>query len=390
MKTRMLAKMNGDLSRLVNSQQLGILGNLDNRRVVQFLAAAKHAGAPRPVCISWDDLAANSKALNALGTQIAGLRIDSCGENDALGKRLIALGGGPSDATLGFGEIRYLREYHEGFCHLLDHVSRAALPCMNHPDEIRIMFDKWESHLRFAHAGLPRPKSQRAPATLDTLREWMRSQNNGRVFLKPLHGSSASGVCAFRWSGDREQLIAPIALERNQGHIALINSLRIHTYTSSGDIDAILGNLLPQGMIQEQWIPKATFEGGMVDLRVLVIDGCARHWVARHSQHPMTNLHLGNRRADPDAVRGALGDEVIDAGHRLAEAAAACFPRSLYAGVDILIDHRGRSFIGEINAFGDLLPRLIDRGETAYEAILHAWLRRQSEPACGLTPALCA
>jgi glutathione synthase/RimK-type ligase-like ATP-grasp enzyme len=56
----------------------------------------------------------------------------------------------------------------------------------------------------------------------------------------------------------------------------------------------------------------------------------------------------------------------------VAEKAASCFPDSLYAGVDVLIDSRQRPLVGEINAFGDLLPRLTHRGDSAYSAIAKA------------------
>jgi hypothetical protein len=67
-----------------------------------------------------------------------------------------------------------------------------------------------------------------------------------------------------------------------------------------------------------------------------------------------------------------MGEDQLQAAFHLAEKAAACFPDSLYAGVDVLVDNRHQPHIGEINAFGDLLPRLIHRGESAYAAIAQA------------------
>ena len=194
----------------------------------------------------------------------------------------------------------------------------------------------------------------------------------GRAFLKPLHGSSASGVCAFRWDNGREQLFAPIEIERSNGRARLFNSLKVRRFDAHADITEILGFLLPQGMIEEQWIAKAPLEGGRIDLRVLVIAGEARHRVVRQSHHPMTNLHLGSRRGDLDLVRATYGEEVVENALRLAEKAAACFPKTLHAGVDILINRQGEAFVGEVNAFGDLLPGLVDRDETAYSAIVSA------------------
>jgi hypothetical protein len=194
------------------------------------------------------------------------------------------------------------------------------------------------------------------------------------VFLKPRFASSASGVCAYRWSHHREQLIAPIEIQRRNGSIRLFNSLKVRSYTSPADILAILQQLLPQGMICERWIRKRQLPGGQFDLRVMVIAGEARHTIVRQSHHPITNLHLGNRRGDLREVRHAVGAELVNSCGELAEQAAACFPESLYAGVDILVPARAAPLVCEINAFGDLLPHVRDREESTYEAILRSAL----------------
>lgn len=83
--------------------------------------------------------------------------------------------------------------------------------------------------------------------------------------------------------------------------------------------------------------------------------------MVRTSSSPLTNLHLGGSRGDLDTARqaveaaGARWSDLLD----VCERAAACFPRTLCVGVDLLpaVDWR-RSAVGEVNAFGDLLPRL--------------------------------
>ena len=54
--------------------------------------------------------------------------------------------------------------------------------------------------------------------------------------------------------------------------------------------------------------------------------------------------------------------------------AAACFPGSLHAGVDLLIGTGWRRhMVAEVNAFGDLLPGIRDAaGRDSYAAQLHA------------------
>jgi hypothetical protein len=354
----------------VSNHRLGIIGNPENRRIFDFQNAMEEIGFARPVCLSYEHLLSDPHALETFDPDF--IRIDSPGENPRVAKALIALGGGPRNVGLEFGEISYLKEYHIGFCNVLQSIADQRIPSLNAPSEIAVMFDKWECHQVFLNHGLPRPESELAPLDVRSFMERVSLERSGRVFLKPLHGSSSSGVCAFRWLDHRLQLIAPLRIQSKRGKPILVNSLRVQTYTSPSDINLIFGILLPQGMIVERWIAKFALPGGAVDLRVLVINGEARHWVARQSRSPMTNLHLGNRRADSEQFKEVLGSEKLSNAFYVAEQAARCFPRSLYAGVDVLIDSHGRPFVGEINAFGDLLPRLTHRGESAYEAIARA------------------
>jgi glutathione synthase/RimK-type ligase-like ATP-grasp enzyme len=345
------------------SKTVGLLGNPENRRLQEFSLARQQLGFPAPVCLSYGQLLSDPGVLQRF--RVDRLRIDSPGENSAVAEGLIALGGGPGQAGLAFGEIGYLREYHQGFCRVLESIRQSGLDCLNAPQDIAVMFDKWACHQRFVERGLARPPSRLAPADFSTLAREMGKCRSGRLFLKPLHGSSASGVCALRWTPRRQELIAPLQIGSGS---RLLNSLKVQRYTGWAELELILENLLGQGMIAEQWIPKLTLPQGAVDLRVLVVAGRARHRVVRQSRQPMTNLHLGNQRGDEAALREILGPRWEDA-LCLAEQAAACFPQSLYAGVDILLDHSGRPLVGEINAFGDLLPRLRHEGESAYTAI---------------------
>ncbi|MFN8607999.1 MAG: STM4014 family protein [Vulcanimicrobiota bacterium] len=328
-----------------SGSSFGILGNPENRRVQEYLSVARRLGR-QPRCFSWRQWLRNPGPL-----PVERLRIESPGEDAEVASLLIEAGGGPPGVRLEHGEIGYLAEYHQGFCRALEFLGQ---PCQNPAAEIAVMFDKWACHQRFERAGLARPASCLAS-------DGLFQAPQGRLFLKPLHGSSASGVCALRWNGSRRQLIAPIQLAGGKFY----NSLRVRSYHEAGEIQRILDYLLPQGMIAERWIPKLSLAGGSTDLRVLVVAGEARHRVVRQSHSPMTNLHLGNRRG----LEQELG-EFLEPALGLAERAAACFPGCLYAGVDVLLDLKGRPLIGEINAFGDLLPNLRHRGECPYEAIL--------------------
>jgi hypothetical protein len=110
----------------------------------------------------------------------------------------------------------------------------------------------------------------------------------------------------------------------------------------------------------------------VIDLRVVVIGGRARHVVVRASRGPLTNLHLGNARGDLAELRRVAGPQ-YEAGLASCERAAACFPRTLMVGVDLMFspDFR-RHAVAEVNAFGDLLPRLMLDGRDTYSEQLAA------------------
>jgi len=348
---------------------LGLIGNPENRRVHECLRVASDSGWTTR-CWSYLDLIDSEDLADLEDCSL--LRIDSPGENDEVARQLIALGGGPQQAHVRHGEIGYQKEYHRGYCRFLDRLTQLSAPFMNPPEHIQTMFDKWACHLRFADAGLPRPKSFLAPTELSEFLAAAKERPTGRLFLKPLHGSSASGVCAYRWAGDLEQLIAPLEIEYGPDGARFFNSLRIRSYTDTFDIRGILRHLLSSGMIAEHWLPKAQLDGKRFDLRIVVIDGEAQHVVIRTSRHPMTNLHLGNARGDVEELAETLGREALSDCRRLAEQALACFPGQLYAGVDIMLTPRLQPVVLEINAFGDLLPGVDFEGRSTYASILKA------------------
>ena len=85
--------------------------------------------------------------------------------------------------------------------------------------------------------------------------------------------------------------------------------------------------------------------------------------------------HLGNRRCPVEAL------ELDEARWRqidtLVAQTMAHFPRSLYAGLDVLLPrHGGAPVLLEANAFGDLLPELRHQGRCTYLAEIAAFCAR--------------
>lgn len=359
---------------------VGVLGNVENRRVVDFCAAAHRAGIETR-SLAWADWLDDQPAVANQLQKADRVRIDSIGENPVVLEKLLNLkvdAGEPVESPLAHGELRALDRIHFGFLQQLKQLEQLDVSFLNAPRDIRQMFDKWQSHQRFQSAGLNRPHTFLAANKVNEFREQIRTHaktlgcRSARVFLKPRYASSGSGVCAIHLTPDREVLVAPIELDNKRSQIRLFNSLKVRRYRDPASIEAVLQHLLQESMIAEHWIPKARLPDGRFDFRVVVIDRTARHVVVRQSDRPMTNLHLGNRRGCLDEAVEFIGPKVYREVLSVAEEATACFPDSLYAGVDVIVSSSLEVSVCEINAFGDLLPGLRDRDETTYEAIVRA------------------
>ncbi|MEU7103040.1 STM4014 family protein [Streptomyces longwoodensis] len=356
--------------------RFAVVGNPGNRRVDLFADAVRAAGLPGPRVVPWADVLRDGGADFAPEEVV---RLDSPGE-DAHVDRLLR---GTDDPTRVEGSARWYTTFTSALRGL-----RGGRR-LDDPDDLAVLFDKRRCHAVLAAAGVPVPASPTSGPGAPPVRGWedvralMREHRMPRLFVKLAHGSSASGVLAVESAGGgRIRATTSVELAPDG---RLFNSLRIRRYTDERQIAAVVDALAPDGLHLERWLPKASQRGRAADLRVVVVDGRATHAVVRTSTAPLTNLHLGGRRGDLDEARAA----VASAGARwtdvlaVCERAAACFPRTLCVGVDLLpaIGWR-RVAVGEVNAFGDLLPRLTGlpgsgaEGRDTYAAQVTAALRR--------------
>ncbi|MFD7811696.1 STM4014 family protein [Streptomyces sp. NPDC059785] len=332
--------------------RFAVVGNPENRRVSLFAAAVSAAGLSAPRVVPWLTVLREGGAAFAPGEIV---RIDSPGENADVDRILR----GTDDPTRVEGSARWYAGFVAALRGLRGGVRLAD------PDDLAVLFDKRRCHAVLAAAGVPVPFSPTSGAAGAQVRGWddvrrlMREHRMPRLFVKLAHGSSASGVLAVESAGaGRVRATTSVELD-DDGR--LFNSLEIRRYERERDIAAVVDTLAPDGLHVERWLPKATQRQRAADLRVLVVAGRATHAVVRTSRGPLTNLHLGGDRGDLDAVRrsveaaGARWADVLG----VCERAAACFPRTLAVGVDLLPVTGWRRFaVGEVNAFGDLLPRL--------------------------------
>jgi glutathione synthase/RimK-type ligase-like ATP-grasp enzyme len=371
-----------------------MIANPSSVRVASFQAALERSGHPPAVVIPYLELLDGRAGLERILRDGDLLRIESPGQDFEVERRLIARGAelededGPTrigrDQALRLpfdrGRIWFPRQWFLGFRDLLRLVDRQRSACvghiaMNDPSEIEVMFDKPRCQRLLSSLGVSCPRSIGPVQSYEQLRARMREAGLTRVFVKLAHGSSASGVVAFAVS--RGHLLASTTTEvvRDRGEVRLYNSRAVRRISDEREIAGLVDTLAREGVQVERWIPKAGIEGRTFDLRVVVIAGRARHVVVRSGRGPLTNLHLKNRRDSPTALRTMMPEGAWEAALAEAERVSLAFPKSLHAGVDLLIapGYRRRAVL-EVNAFGDLLHGVTDRGETTQEAEVRALL----------------
>lgn len=378
---------------------LVVLAVEENRRCAYVREAAARLGWAAPLVVHWRDFLASPSALEAALERARGpvwLRVDSPGEDFSVERAMIAAGAAVDDADapraervseeqarqLAFdrGRVRLGRQWYLGFARALERVSaiierRAQwVRATSDPREIATLFDKRATHRALRVSGVrTTPLLSEGVRDADELRALMAEREIERVFVKPWHGSSASGVVALSWSGARIAATTSAELAFVEGEWMLFNSLRVRRYTDERDARRVLDALFREGAIVEQWMPKATYDGENFDLRVVTIAARARHCVVRVGRSPMTNLHLGNRRGDLQRVRARLGDERWANVRSTAEQVASTFSACAVLGVDVMLSPNLQdASVIEANAFGDLLPNIEDEGDDTYTAMLRS------------------
>lgn len=383
-----------------SARPIVVLANPENRRVQLFCEAARRLDLPPPRVIAYATaLAAGNAPWQGIEPG-AMIRIDSPGENEAVERGLIALGSAqpagmlPADALpaafdprvpLEFGRIDHPHLWYRGFCSLLRRWELALEPLpvtwMNHPADIRLLFDKTACQECLERHGVAVPPLLGAVADYGTLRAAMQERGVSQVFVKLRYGSSASGVVAFRTNGSRVSAITSVEMGGDD-NLRLYNSLRVREYCDERQVAKLFNALAPLGVQVESWIPKASGQGGVFDLRVLTIGGEPRHVVMRVARGPMTNLHLGNRRGDTAALLARLPQRHCQAAWETCRRVARIFSKSLYLGIDLMFTPKfQRHYVLEVNAFGDLLPGVFHDGEDVYTAELRSSLRMRADSA---------
>jgi hypothetical protein len=347
----------------VSGSRLAVVGNPDNRRVTLFAEAAEGLGLPPPRVVPWLDVL-RDRAVFEPGELV---RIDSPGE-DAGVARLLHGAAEPVDMY----RVEGSRRWYEGFTATLEKLHARIAECgaraLADAGETATAFDKARCHALLAAAGISVPEAIIGVTGFEVLESAVAERDWYQVFVKIRHGSSASGVVALTLSGERSYAVTSVELSRRPGGYELYNSLRVRTYRHPRDLRVLIDLLALDGLHVERRIDKIWLGGQEMDLRMVTVDGRVTHAVGRSSDVPMTNLHLGGRRREIAEYRERVGGQRWEAAVELAERTAALFPASHCLGIDIM-DDRERSYVAEVNAYGDLLPKLVGLDGTHGEGV---------------------
>lgn len=241
--------------------------------------------------------------------------------------------------------------------------EKQDIEFFNHPDAIAALLDKRGCKARLKRAGVPvteileGEREGESIGNVELLLERMESQRMHQVFIKPVYGSGAAGIGAFRWQpGFGQMILYTCALERQRGEAPpeMVNTKRLRRFTERKEVCRLLEGLLGLDCVVERWYAKAEHQGFSYDLRAVVQGGRMDFCLGRLSKGPVTNLHLNNHPLKLSELR--LPAAVTDKVEEVCGKAMGCQEGLYSGGIDILLEKGSlRPRVIEMNAQGDLI-----------------------------------
>jgi glutathione synthase/RimK-type ligase-like ATP-grasp enzyme len=348
----------------VSGLRLAVVGNPDTRRVGLLKEAAAALGLPEPRVVPWLEVLRGQAAFEA-GEVV---RIDSPGE-DAEVARLLRGESEPVDMY----RVEGTRAWYEGFVAALEklhaELGSAGAVALASARDTAIAFDKTQTSALLAEHGVPVPEPIPGVVDFATLRAALAEHDAKQVHVKIRHGSSASGVVSISTYGSLSATTST-EMHRIPTGYELYNSLKMRHYGDDRVLSTLIDVLAKDGIHVERSVDLTYIGGKHIDLRFVTVGGKVTHVVGRASAHPITNLHLGGQRLQLASLREKLGEDTWRHAFDAAERAAACFPDSHCLGIDVLPQRRSdKVYVGEVNAYGDLLPNLLGLPGTLGESV---------------------
>jgi glutathione synthase/RimK-type ligase-like ATP-grasp enzyme len=258
---------------------------------------------------------------------------------------------------------------------------------VNSPQEIRILYDKYDCQKALLNRGIPIPAIFGQPRNFDELREIAKSHT--RLMLKTSHGSGGAGCVAVHSHRGMIRAFTPLQFLRSGTTEWLYCSKSIRCIRDELEIAPIVNRLCLEKCHVEEWLPKSSIGNERFDVRVVTIGGKVTHQVARLSKGPMTNLNLGNRRMQVAELERKIpwyNDLSNRSILKVCEDVARAFPKMATLGIDVLVRPDRSIAVLEVNAFGGLLNGTEHRGKSTYEMevdfVIQNW-QSQDKTLCG-------
>jgi len=276
------------------------------------------------------------------------------------------------------GELESLvEEYKEKLTRLSYLEKKGNIVFLNHPLVIKALLDKRECKDTLRRAGIPVTESLGSVGNMEQLTEIMDACRTYQVFIKPVNGSGAAGVAAFRMQPKTGKMALYTCAADRDGR--LVNTRRLRRFSEQREIRYLLEKLLKLDCIVERWYAKETYQNMYYDLRAVLQDGKLDYLLARLSGGPITNLHLNNHPLALEELK--LPVPVQEEVTKICKRAMACYPGLQSAGIDILLEKGSRRpRIIEMNAQGDLIYQDIYDKNMIYRHQTEMMGRWLSEP----------
>lgn len=378
--TRSASTIDTSLSRSDMSLRFLIVGPSGSRRIAAFQAALARNGIPFAQGISYREAYLHIERFEKLLGETDIVRLESPGEDwDSsslfmeLAQECSAINPAPKVEEFLEGRIYPFKSWYQGlervFISLGETLARfPSVRRMNDLSDLLTFYDKYKTYSLLKEGGIPQPPRLKKVDTFEELLSEMERENVSRVFIKPRYGSSASGIIALQMQKGRLLAATTVEVVESGRELRLYNSRRLHYYRERGAVQKVVEGVLENGAQVERWIPKASFDGKIFDLRVVAIGGRASHFVVRSSSSPITNLHLGNSRGDWPGIQERAEPGLVKQIVTTTERVMDLFPRSLYAGLDIAISNSyQRHYLLEVNGFGDYHRGVLVDGLETYD-----------------------
>ncbi len=343
-------------------RKVALLGNPDTKRTDYFRQAAKKASLP--ICfVDWNDWGKQWGSFPEAGLF---LKIDP-----------------PLWKSCSLGELDSLvGDYKRKLDKLAGMADTYKIQYFNHPLAIAGLLDKRACKKKLCQKGLPVTESLEAEGveepnllSVEMLLERMEKCDIHQVFIKPLIGSGAAGLTAFRGQPRSGKMVLYTCSLEQEG-IGLVNTKRLRRFTEPEQIVSLLNRLLNLDCIVERWYAKEEYQGYSYDLRAVVQEDNVDFLLARLSKGPITNLHLNNHPMEAGML--GLPASVLDSVEEICRKAMECFTGLRSAGIDILLERGSlKPRIIEMNAQGDLIYQDIYHRNVIYShqvQIMKAWL----------------